>query len=181
MSFLSAKKQLRWIMGLNQKAKWKMTFWGISFSNISVVVVKSSLFHVLEKCADIPTMHLIFTPCREIQKIRSAHKKRTFQKKYYEGNRYLCINGDMPFSFVCIQYIILWFMERGRLFYTTCWLHILKHLLSHILSAPILSHYIFKHVAISVFSKLFFNMSLSLYYIYHNILSNIFTAFHSNW
>ena len=57
-----------------------MTFWGISFSNISVVVVKSSLFHVLEKCADIPTMHLIFTPCREIQKIRSAQKKRTFQK-----------------------------------------------------------------------------------------------------
>ena len=80
MSFLSPKKQLRWIMGLYQKAKWKMTFWGISFSNISVVVVKSSLFHVLEKCADIPTMHLIFTPCREIQKIRSAHKKRTFQK-----------------------------------------------------------------------------------------------------
>ena len=168
MSLLSPKKQLRWIMGLYQKAKWKMTFWEDFFFKHKCRCCKTlSLSLVYWKNVQISLLCTSFLhPVGKSKKIRSAHKKRTFEK-YSEGNRYLCINGDMPFSFVCIQYIILWFMEQGRLFYTTCWLHILKHLLSHIISAPILSHYIFKHVAISVFSKLFFNMSLSLY--------------HSNW
>lgn len=58
-----------------------MTFFGDFFFKHKCRCCKTlSLSHVLEKFADIATMHLIFTPCREIQKIRSAHKKRTFQK-----------------------------------------------------------------------------------------------------
>ena len=147
-----------------------MTFWGISFSNISVVAVKPSLSHVLEKCADIPTMHLIFTPCREIQKIRSAHKKRTFQKNIMKAID-IYVLMEICLLVLCAFNTLFYDLWNGEGYFTPrVGFIFMKHLLSHILSAPILSHYIFKHVAISVFSKLFFNMSLSLSFPFKLIL-----------